>query len=185
MEMTFPVHVHGMLKQMAWSREVEPGQDSTKIVVGVPEERRPEESKLEVRFSPTIAGALVDALPYLVDYPHGCTEQTLNRFVPTVITQRILKNMGIDLEEVRNKRTNLNPQEMGDDRKRADQWKHWKRNPVFNQEEVDKMVSAGVKKLIDMQVSDGGWGWFSGYGEKSYPHTTCLLYTSPSPRDRG
>ena len=175
MEMTFPVHVHGILKQMAWSREVEPGQDSTKIVVEVPEERRPEESKLEVRFSPTIAGALVDALPYLVDYPHGCTEQTLNRFVPTVITQRILKNMGIDLEEVRNKRTNLNPQEMGDDRKRADQWKHWKRNPVFNQEEVDKMVRAGVKKLIDMQVSDGGWGWFSGYGEKSYPHTTAVV----------
>ena len=175
MEMTFPVHVHGILKQMAWSSEVEPGQDSTKIVVEVPEERRPEESKLEVRFSPTIAGALVDALPYLVDYPHGCTEQTLNRFVPTVITQRILKNMGIDLEEVRNKRTNLNPQEMGDDRKRADQWKHWKRNPVFNQEEVDMMVRAGVKKLIDMQVSDGGWGWFSGYGEKSYPHTTAVV----------
>jgi hypothetical protein len=26
-----------------------------------------------------------------------------------------------------------------------------------------------------MQLSDGGWGWFSGYGEKSYPHTTALV----------
>ena len=33
---------------------------------------------------------MVDALPYLVDYPYGCTEQTLNRFLPAVITQKIL-----------------------------------------------------------------------------------------------
>jgi hypothetical protein len=29
-----------------------------------------------------VAGALVDALPYLVDYPYGCTEQTMSRFLP-------------------------------------------------------------------------------------------------------
>ncbi len=178
MEMTFPVYVHGMLKQMAWSREVEPGKDSAQIIIEVPEERRPEDSRLEVRFSPTIAGAIVDALPYLADYPYGCTEQTLNRFVPTVITQKILKDMGIDLEEVRNKRTNLNPQELGDDRERAKQWKRhrrWQTNPVFSEKEVDKMVRTGVQRLIEMQVSDGGWGWFSGHGERSYPHTTAVV----------
>lgn len=175
MEMKFPVYVHGMLKQMAWSREVEPGKESAQIVIEVPEERRPEDSRLEVRFSPTIAGAIVDALPYLAEYPYGCTEQTLNRFVPTVITQKILKDMGIDLEEVRNKRTNLNPQEMGDDRERTKQWKKWNRNPVFSEKEVGKMVRVGVQRLIDMQVSDGGWGWFSGYGERSYPHTTAVV----------
>ncbi|NJR41324.1 MAG: hypothetical protein HC767_00400 [Akkermansiaceae bacterium] len=26
-----------------------------------------------------------------------------------------------------------------------------------------------------MQNSDGGWGWFSGYGESSYPHTTAVV----------
>jgi uncharacterized protein YfaS (alpha-2-macroglobulin family) len=26
-----------------------------------------------------------------------------------------------------------------------------------------------------MQNSDGGWGWFSGYGEVSYPHTTAVI----------
>jgi len=100
MEMTFPVYVHGILKQMAWSREIAPEEDSVKIEIEVPEERRPEDSKLEVRYSPTIAGAIVDALPYLAEYPYGCTEQTLNRFVPTVITQKLLQDMGIDLEDV-------------------------------------------------------------------------------------
>ena len=28
---------------------------------------------------------MLDALPYLIEYPYGCTEQTLNRFLPTVI----------------------------------------------------------------------------------------------------
>jgi len=175
MEMKFPVYVHGMLKQMAWSKEIEPDAKSTQIIIDVPAERRPEDSRLEVRFSPTIAGAIVDALPYLAEYPYGCTEQTLNRFVPTVIAQKILKDMGIDLEEVRNKRTNLNPQELGNDKERAKRWKTWQRNPVFNEKEVNKMVRQGVDRLIEMQLSDGGWGWFSGYGEKSYPHTTAVV----------
>ncbi len=175
MEMNFPVYAHGMMKRMAWSREIEPGQNSTKIIIDVPEERKPEESRLEVRYSPTIAGAIVDALPYLAEYPYGCTEQTLNRFVPTVITQKILKEMGFDLEAVRNKRINLNPQELGDDRGRARQWIKGKDNPVFNEKEVRKMTRAGVQKLLEMQLSDGGWGWFSGLGERSYPHTTAVV----------
>ena len=70
----------------------------------VPEKRRPKQSRLEVRWSPTLAGAMVDALPYLVDYPYGCTEQTLNRFLPTVITQKVLLDMKLNLAEIRHPR---------------------------------------------------------------------------------
>ena len=28
------------------------------------------------------------------------------------------------------------------------------------------MVKDGVKRLTEMQLSDGGWGWFSGWGEQ-------------------
>ena len=81
----------------------------------VPAERRVAESRLELRYSPTLAGAMVDALPYLADYPYGCTEQTLNRFLPTVITQKTLQDMGLNLADIEAKRTNLNAQEIGDD----------------------------------------------------------------------
>lgn len=175
MEMRFPVYVHGMARQEAWSRVIEPAGKSTQIEITVPAERRPEESRLEIRYSPSIAGAIVDALPYLVEYPYGCTEQTLNRFVPTVITQKLLREMDVDLEAVRNKRANLNPQELGDDKLRAAQWRQWQRNPVFNNKEVEKMVREGVARLVEMQLSDGGWGWFSGYGEYSSAHTTAVV----------
>ncbi len=174
-ERKLPVLVHGMSRQDAWSRAVEPGADSAKIQIEVPEQRRPDQSKLTVRFSPTIAGAVVDAIPYLASYPHGCTEQTLNRFVPAVIAQQLLRDLKINLAEVKAKRTNLNPQELGDSAERAAQWKQWQTNPVFDEVEMEKMVAKGVEKLISMQNTDGGWGWFSGYGEVSYPHTTAVV----------
>src|SRR5262249_42084798 len=133
------------------------------------------DSGLEVRFSPTLAGAMVDALPYLVDYPYGCTEQTLNRFVPTIITHNILKSMKLDLKDIRDKRTNLNAQEIGDPKARAKGWKRFDRNPAFDEAEVQAMVKAGVDRLIQMQLGDGGWGWFSGWGEHSFPHTTAVV----------
>lgn len=174
-ERKLPVLVHGMRRQDAWSRTVEPDVEFTTIAIEVPEARRPEETKLTVRFSPTVAGAVVDAIPYLADYPYGCTEQTLNRFVPAVIAQKMLRDLKIDLAEVKAKRNNLNPQELGDAATRAAQWKQWQSNPVFDEVEMEKMVAKGVEKLMSMQVSDGGWGWFSGFGESSYPHTTAVV----------
>ena len=175
MEMRFPVYVHGMLKTESYCGVVRPEGDKATILIDVPEERRVEQSRLELRYSPTLAGAMVDALPYLVEYPYGCTEQTLNRFLPTVTTRKVLKDMGIDLKAVQDKRTNLNAQEIGDDNQRAKQWQRWDRNPVFDEKVVDDMVRKGLWRLQNMQLSDGGWGWFSGWGEYSYPHTTAYV----------
>jgi uncharacterized protein YfaS (alpha-2-macroglobulin family) len=175
MQMRFPVYVHGMVKQVPKTGVIRAHQTRAQITFKVPGARRVAQSRLELRYSPTLAGAMVDALPYLVSYPYGCTEQTLNRFLPTVITQQTLRRMGVDLEVIRNKRTNLNAQEIGDDQQRAGQWRRYRHNPVFDEDEVAAMVSAGVKRLAAMQLSDGGWGWFSGYGEHAYPHTTALV----------
>jgi alpha-2-macroglobulin len=198
MEQKFPCYVHGMAKMDSYSGAISPlppgegqGVRAGKFTINVPAQRRPAQSRLEVRFSPTLAGAMVDALPYMVDYPYGCTEQTLNRFLPTVITQKILLDMKLDLKEIEKKQTNLNAQEIGDDRQRAEQWKRLKkdsphpnplpkgegtgRNPVFDQDEVRRMVTDGVERLTAMQCSDGGWGWFSGWGEYPMPHTTAVV----------
>lgn len=175
MEMRFPVYVHGMLKMDSFSGVIRPDKQTAAITINVPKERRIDQSRLEARYSPTLAGAMVDALPYLVSYPYGCTEQTLNRFLPSVIVQKVLINMGLDLKDIKEKRANLNAQEIGDDKERAEQWKRWDHNPVFDQEELDDMVKEGLKALTEMQLSDGGWGWFSGWGEQSYPHTTAYV----------
>ncbi|MFM7097276.1 MAG: alpha-2-macroglobulin family protein [Gemmataceae bacterium] len=175
MEMSFPAYVHGMARTESFSGAIRPNQESAKLTFNVPEQRRENDSRLEIRYSPTLAGALVDALPYLAEYPYGCTEQTLNRFVPTVITMDLLRKLEVDLAAVREKRTNLNAQEIGDPMARAKGWKRFQRNPVFDPEEVKTMTREGIKALQNMQLSDGGWGWFSGYGEYSQPHTTAIV----------
>ena len=181
MEMRFPVYVHGMTKVVSFSGHMRPEKESAALNIEVPKDRKVNETSLEVRYSPTLAGAMVDALPYLVDYPYGCTEQTLNRFLPTVITQKILMDMKLDLKDIEKKRTNLNAQEIGNDKERAKNWKiykqskAWSQNPVFSKARVQDMVKQGVKRLTNMQLSDGGWGWFSGWGERSYPHTTAYV----------
>jgi hypothetical protein len=175
MEQKFPCYIHGMSKMDSYSGALRPKDESGKFAINIPEKRRPKQSRLEVRYSPTLAGAMIDALPYFVDYPYGCTEQTLNRFLPTVITQKVLLDMKLNLKEIQEKRTNLNAQEIGPDADRAKQWKRFDRNPVFDEAEVRSMVKDGVERLTQMQCSDGGWGWFSGWGEYSSPHTTAVV----------
>jgi uncharacterized protein YfaS (alpha-2-macroglobulin family) len=175
MEMRFPCLVHGMLKVESFTGVIRPDKNAARVNLNVPAERRINDTRLEVRYSPTLAAAMVDALPYLVDYPYGCTEQTLNRFLPTVITLRVLQGMHLDLKAIEQRRTNLNSQEIGDDKERAKGWKRFDRNPVFDVAEVEGMAKAGVQALAEMQLRDGGWGWFSGFGEHSFPHTTAVV----------
>ncbi|MEN6451092.1 MAG: MG2 domain-containing protein [Thermoguttaceae bacterium] len=186
MEQRFPCYIHGMAKMDSFSGSIRPKDTVGRFTVTVPEKRRPGQSRLEVRWSPTLAGSMVDALPYMVNYPYGCTEQTLNRFLPTVITQKVLLDMKLDLKEIQQKRTNLDS---------GGQWTVGSRqsavggghplpsplsslpfkNPVFDQSEFRRMVKQGVERLTEMQCADGGWGWFSGWGEHSDPHTTALV----------
>jgi uncharacterized protein YfaS (alpha-2-macroglobulin family) len=97
MELRFPAYVHGMLKTESLAGVVRPDQPGTTFTFSIPDKRRPEMSRFELRYSPSLAAAMVDALPYLAEYPYGCTEQTLNRFLPTVVTQKILREMNLDL----------------------------------------------------------------------------------------
>src|SRR5690606_35996293 len=73
-EVKFPVEVHGILKTDSYAGSLRPGDVRGEFTITVPERRRPDQTRLEIRFSPTLAGSMVDALPYLANYPYGCTE---------------------------------------------------------------------------------------------------------------
>ncbi|MDR0868691.1 MAG: alpha-2-macroglobulin [Planctomycetota bacterium] len=183
-----PVLPAGIDKTVSFSGALRPSGETATLVFDVPADRRLNTTRLEFRYSPSLALAVIDALPYLAEYPYGCTEQTLNRFAPLVVAQTALKKIGVNLAAVKDKQTNLNAQELGDGRERAEQWAKNKREsfnpltgekipfaPVFDEKLVGEMVEYGVKRLTAMQNADGGWGWFSGAGEQSFPHTTAVV----------
>ena len=184
---TIKIKEHGIDKQVAVSGVIPASQKSDEksqdvreqtFTMVVPEERRPETTKLTVRFSPTLAGAIFDALPYMMEYPYGCTEQTLNKFLPLVISQKALLDAGVDLEALQTKKANLNAQELGDAQERAKRWgtkRNPLANPVFDPVEARNRVQVGVERLTSMQNPDGGWGWFYGAGCVSSARQTALI----------
>jgi alpha-2-macroglobulin len=92
MTKTYPVLVHGARKQLAF---VGTFTDSFSFNAQLPEERNPNVSKLRVMVSPSLAGSLFDCLEYLADYPYGCVEQTMSRFLPSAIMARTLERQGM------------------------------------------------------------------------------------------
>ena len=169
MEQRYPVLAHGILKTDSFSLALRDGQESGEFEVVVPAKRRPDQTHLEVRYSPSIALAMVDALPHLARNPHTNSESTISRFGPLVITQKILDDMGVDLQVVRDKAVNLNPQEIGDAEARAQQWamRHGG-NPIFDNAEVEAQIALALRDLTGMQNRDGGWGWYKGHGSSAH-----------------
>lgn len=89
MERTFPVYEHGIDKLIARSGKLR-GEEAL-VRLDLPRERRA--TDLQVQVASSIAVTMLDALPYLIDYPYGCTEQTMSRFLPAAIVARTLEKL--------------------------------------------------------------------------------------------
>jgi hypothetical protein len=170
-ELQLPVQIKGITKQVASSGYMK-ARESATVTVDIPEKRREESTKLTINFSPSIAAAMVDALPYLIDTDDKDIFSTVNRFVPAVIAQNTLRKMGIDLAAIEKSKANLNSTELGAKTERTAQWKRFANNPVFSTEKLKQIVDKELRTIAGMQNSDGGWGWFSGFYEYSYVYTT-------------
>jgi hypothetical protein len=175
MALTLPVLVHGIDKMVAQVGSIRPAGVGTRTVeLVVPEERKPSATRLEVRFSPSLAGAMIDALPYLISYPYGCVEQTMSRFLPTVVTAKTLQDMGVKLEDVARQATNLNAQEIG--KARPERFRrYYCDSPVFDSKEMNRMIQVGLERLYDFQQGHGGWGWWKNDQANAYI-TAYVLY---------
>lgn len=163
MQIELPILIHGAERVESFSEVLGPDDSLATFEIIVPEKRRPESTRLEFHYRPSLVGAMLDAIPYLIEYPHGCTEQTLNRFLPAAITQKVLIEMGTNLDALKpNDATpSLGPKNMN--------------KAIYSSEELEQIVKQGVTRLGEMQLSDGGWGWFSGFGEWSSAHTTAVV----------
>src|SRR5919202_780193 len=101
MEKRFTIFEHGIEKFV--SRAGKMRGDSVAVKLDIPKERRADSTKLTVQIAPSMATTMLDALPYLVEYPYGCTEQTMSRFLPAVITAKTLRDLGLKPETAMDK----------------------------------------------------------------------------------
>ena len=175
MQLSFPVLVHGITKQVATTGSMKPDElkKTATVELIVPDKRRPELSSLEVQFAPSLVGAMMDALPYCIYYPYGCTEQTMSRFIPCLLTLKTLQNMGVslaDVQKVRGRMKEIRAIEKGENRSI-----YWM-SPIFDQAELDRMIKQSLSRITNMQHGDGGWGWWTHDSSSAYL-TSYVLYS--------
>jgi uncharacterized protein YfaS (alpha-2-macroglobulin family) len=167
MQLSFPVLVHGINKMVAQGGSYRVGDNGARdLKIELPAEIDPEQTKLEVTLSPSLSGVMIDALPYLAGYPYGCVEQTMSRFYPSVLVKDTLKKMGTDLETIGKQRKQMYPPDL---KNRFGQ----DHDPVFDSDELDRMVHAGLQRIVNFQHDDGGWGWWSQ--DDSSPYETAYV----------
>lgn len=97
MELTLPVVVHGSAQRAAFAGRL---SDSMEFKVNLPEQRNADATRFELTVSPTLASVMMDSLPYLAQYPYGCVEQTLSRFVPASIAAKTVRDLGLPQSRV-------------------------------------------------------------------------------------
>lgn len=168
MEVKLPVLEYGADKFIARTGDLTDGADGpVELALDVPAEIKPNSQSLELITQPSIASVMIDALPYLLDYPYGCVEQTMSRFLPAVVTSKSLQKLGISLEQI----AALAKQKGGPENARL--LAKLSRNPVFDTAKMNDMIQAGLKRLADFQKADGGWGWWKN--DESNPYMTAYV----------
>jgi alpha-2-macroglobulin len=95
MELTLPVWPRA-LQRVAEGNIVLRDQEGEASVV-LPDEALAEGVSLQLTVAPTLAASLNDSLEELIDFPYGCVEQTLSRFLPAVQVKHLLGSSGFAL----------------------------------------------------------------------------------------
>ena len=173
MEKTFTVYEHGIEKFVSRSGKMR--GDSVAIKLDIPKERRAETTTLTVQVAPSMATTMLDALPYLIDYPYGCTEQTMSRFLPAVITAKTLRDLGLKPETAMSKIFGgIEPATAAATHPKG---KH-------DLTELDAITKQSLARLYNFQHADGGWGWWKD-GDSDHFMTAYVLWGMTLARQAG
>ncbi|MGH9160456.1 MAG: alpha-2-macroglobulin family protein, partial [Vicinamibacteraceae bacterium] len=88
-EITLPILPYGLAREEGVSGSLHE-ETAKRVSLTVPERANPAARRIQVTLAPSLAGAMLGALDYLVTYPYGCTEQTVSSFVPNLLVLRAL-----------------------------------------------------------------------------------------------
>ncbi len=97
----------------------------------------PEEILVCVNPSPVTQ--IIAAVEYLNEYPYGCIEQTINKFLPNLAMLKLLSGSGYS-----------------------------KAIPEKLKKQVENNIPEGIQRIIKAQNYDGTWGWWEGDRGNTY-----------------
>lgn len=125
------------------------GGEKVELKLDLPpvEDRR--DTRATLKLSTSYGTQMLGALPYLIEYPYGCTEQTLSRFLPSLSVMKVAEQLAIDLDELD-----------------AFIFGGLSNEAVGGREDfrdlLNEVVEDGVARIEELQLADGSWPWMPG-----------------------
>lgn len=142
--------------------------------------------KLTLEFTSNPAWYAIQALPYMMEYPYDCAEQTFNRYYANQIAGSIA-NSNPRIKQVFETWKNGNKEALVSNLEKNQELKSllleetpWVLDAKDESErkkrvallfDLNKMASekqSALKKLAEAQTSNGGWAWFKGMPDNRY-----------------
>jgi len=140
--------------------------------------------KLTLEMTSNPAWYAVQALPYLMEYPYECNEQTFSRFYANALARHIA-NSNPRIQEVFNQWKNsdalISNLEKNEELKSIlIQETPWLRDAqseteqkkriamLFDLNKMNNELQSAKRKLENNQLSNGAWAWFNGGRENRY-----------------
>ncbi len=142
--------------------------------------------RLTLEFTSNPAWYAVQALPYMMEYPYECAEQTFTRYYSNTIAAHIANSSPkmktiFDSWKMQSPDAFLSNLEKNQELKSAvleetpwvldakDETERKKRvGLLFDMNKMSQEQDRTMRKLRQMQVSNGGWPWFEGMPDDRY-----------------
>lgn len=102
-EMKIPLQPHGLQLASYQAMDISDAEKTEYKFVTIPEYTDLRSTKLTLNVAPSLAATMLGALDELVGYPYGCVEQTMSRFLPTVIVANAFKDLNAPISEATQK----------------------------------------------------------------------------------
>lgn len=142
--------------------------------------------KVTLEYTSNPAWYAIQAMPYMMEYPYECAEQTFTRYYSNAIASNIV-NSSPKIKQVFESWKQSSPdaflsnlqknQELKSLMLEETPWVLDAQNEserkkrvglLFDLNKMDNELNQNIKKLEKMQVSNGGWPWFPGMPESRY-----------------
>ncbi|MEM7028323.1 MAG: Ig-like domain-containing protein [Chloroflexota bacterium] len=94
-EITIPIHRHSTPETVGTAGVLD--QDGQRLEgIALPARFDETQGQLTVKIDPSLASGMRAGLDYLEHFPYECTEQTVSRFLPNVVTYRAYQALNLD-----------------------------------------------------------------------------------------
>lgn len=99
MESKLPIRAHGVPVFASRSGLLSAEDETLELPIQYPEDASAGSVEMSLHLSPSALSSVLGNFNSLIDYPYGCTEQTMSKLMPAVVAVKMNKKLGVPLKK--------------------------------------------------------------------------------------